>query len=272
VSTPRISVVVPSYNQAPFLELTLKSILDKNYPNLELIVMDGGSTDGSVEILKKYSDRIAYWVSERDGGQTPALVKGFSRSTGEIQCWLNSDDLFMPGALAEVGEYFAANPKVDAVFGDTIWIDVNGTELRHQREIPFNRFIWMHTYNYIPGMSMFWRRSVYENVGGLDTKFNLAMDADLWARISEVGRIHHARRTWSKMRFYPEQKNVRLRERSDQEDIMIRSRYIDTTDGLSLKVKRAVAYAWRGAWRLLSGCYSQGYERQLKAPKSVVVS
>lgn len=260
---PKISVVVPSYNQGHYLGLTLASVIDQNYPNLELIVMDGGSTDGSVEVIRSYERHIAYWQSQKDDGQTAALADGFRRSSGDIQCWLNSDDLHFPYTLREVAEYFQRRPAVDAVYGNALWIDGAGQALREQREIGFYRFLWMYTYNYIPGMSMFWRRAVYERAGGLNPDFNLAMDADLWIRMADVGRIRHARRLWSKMRYYPEQKNVRLRERSDQEDLLIRRRYWGSDEPRFYSCKQAVAKLVRIGLKTATGCYGAGYRRDL---------
>lgn len=265
MNVPKISIVVPSYNQGQYLEATLVSIFDQNYQNAEIIVIDGGSTDNSVDIIRRYEQHLAYWVSEPDGGQTKGLIKGFQRTTGDIQCWLNSDDLHEPNTLAEVAEYFTRHPDVDAVYGDALWIDAEDRPLRVQREIPFNRFIWMYTYNYIPCMSMFWRKSIYERVGGLDDRFDLAMDADLWSRFSEVGRISHHRRIWSRMRFYPEQKNRRLRERSDEEDLIIRERYWGTRKPPALGLKRATAAGLRGLWRGITGCYGLGYRRYMES-------
>ncbi len=152
---PKISVVVPSFNQAKYLELTLRSIIDQDYPNLELIVIDGGSKDESKNIIQKYQMYMKYWCSEPDGGHPEGIIKGFSYATGEILCFLNSDDLFESGTLRDVGEYFFLHPGVDAVYGDALWIDAKGNTLRKCKEIPFNRFIWLYTYNYIPSMSMF---------------------------------------------------------------------------------------------------------------------
>jgi glycosyltransferase involved in cell wall biosynthesis len=263
---PRISVVVPSYNQAKYLELTLRSILDQKYPSLELIVIDGGSTDESPEIIRKYAQHIKFWCSEPDGGQTQGIIKGFSHATGEILCFLNSDDLFESGALQEVGEYFFKHPNADAVYGDALWIDADGKALRRQKEIPFFRFIFLNTYDYIPGMSMFWRRTIYDHAGGLNPEFQLAFDEDLWIRFSDVGgKIKHVARQWSKMRFYHEQKNRRLRAQSDHEDFLVRSRYWKgQLKPKTYYIRRMVALGLRTFMKLLSGCYCWGYHRHLE--------
>ena len=263
---PKISVVVPSFNQANYLELTLRCILDQNYPNLELVVIDGGSTDGSSEIIRKYEKHISFWCSEPDGGQTQGLVKGFSHATGEIQCFLNSDDLFEPGVLLEVGQYFVGHPDVDAVYGNTLWIDFEGKPIRPQKEIPFNRFVFLYTYNYIPGMSMFWRKAIFDRAGGFNPAFQLAFDADLWMRFSDNhGKIKHVTRQWSRMRFYPEQKSQRLREITVREDMLVRSRYWrGQVMPSTYYLRRKIAMAIRIAWKLLTGCYGWGYRRHMK--------
>jgi len=264
MTAKKFSVVIPSFNQARYLEDTIRSVLDQNYPELELIVIDGGSTDGSVEIIRKYEAAITYWVSEPDGGQTAGLVKGFSKATGEYQCWLNSDDQHMPWTLSEAANYLDTHPDIDAVFGNALWIDAEGQPIREQREIPFNRFIWMYTYNYIPGQSMFWRKSIYDRVGGLNPEFNLAMDADLWDRFASVGRIGHVRRIWSRMRFYEEQKNRALRDQSDLEDLKIRMRHWGGDYPRFYKLKKAVAQSIRVGWKFLTGCYPPGYRRYME--------
>jgi len=267
MKTPcRISVVVPSFNQAKYLELTLRSILDQNYPGLELIVIDGGSNDGSADIIRKYAQHMKFWCSEPDGGQAQGIIKGFSHATGEILCFLNSDDLFESGALHEAGEYFSKHPEVDVVYGDALWIDAEGDAIQPKKEIPFNRFIWLYTYNYIPGMSTFWRRTVYDRAGGLNPAFHSAFDGDLWIRFSDAhAKIRHVARQWSRMRFYPEQKNRRLRAQSDREDMLIRSRYWkNRLMPRTHYLRRKVALGIRILWRLLSGCYGLGYRRYLE--------
>lgn len=267
---PKISIVIPSFNQAAYLEETLRSVIDQNYPNTEIILMDGGSKDGSLEIIKKYSSHLAYWVSAPDGGQTQALVDGFKRTTGEIQCWLNSDDLLLPGSLHFVGRFFQNNPGIEVIYGDSIWADASGRQLRVQKEIPFHRFVWFHTYNYIPGMSTFWRKSIYERVGGLDPEFNLAMDADLWIRFSDTGtQLKHVREILSKTRFHPQQKTRMLGSAGKQEVEKIYRRYHASESPWFFKTKRMAARVVRVVWRGVTGCYQAHYRAELEKLESV---
>ncbi|MCA9462660.1 MAG: glycosyltransferase [Nitrospira sp.] len=261
---PKISVVIPSYNQGNFIEATLQSVLSQQYPNLELLVIDGGSTDNTLDIIKAHESGLTYWVSEPDHGQTDALIKGFRQAQGDIWCWLNSDDLHTPHTLREVADAFTNFPDMDAIYGNATWINTEGQPLREQREIPFNRFIWLYTHNYIPGMSMFWKRELYELSGGLNPAYDLAMDADLWIRFSHFGQIHHVPSIWSYMRFYPDQKNRRLRTQSDMEDIQIRKRYWGRERPRFYSLKKSIAQTWRVSWKLLTGCYPYGYVRYLE--------
>ena len=126
MNQPKISIITPSFNQSEFLEFTIQSVLSQDYPDLEYIIVDGGSTDGSLEIIKKYEDRLAWWVSEKDQGQTDAINKGFARATGKYLAWLNSDDTYQPGALSKAAEYLESHPEVGLVYGETNYIDQDG--------------------------------------------------------------------------------------------------------------------------------------------------
>lgn len=251
-----ISVITPSLNQGRFIRETLQSIHSQNYPGLEHIVIDGGSSDETLAVIGEFADRLAYWVSEPDQGQTDALIKGFARSSGDIQCWLNSDDLFEPGALQEVAAYFVRHPEVDFVYGNSTWINENGDLIKPKREHGFNRFVWMYDHNFIPQPSAFWRRRLFERVGGLDPSFDLAMDADLWIRFAEVTKVRHVPRTWSRMRFYAEQKNTRLRAKSSLEGKAIRSRYLHPRSRREVALKSAAARLLRVILKLASGSYT----------------
>ena len=210
IKRPSISIVTCSYQQGRYLDATMRSVLDQHYDNLEYIVIDGASKDSSVAIIEQYAAKLGYWVSERDGGQTEALIKGFNHASGDIQGWLCSDDLLLPGTLETVGRFFAEHPEVDAVYGDSLWIDGSGHYLKPKKEMRFSRLAFLYDHNYISQPSMFWRKRLYDKVGGLDTRFNLAMDADLWERFSRQTKIVHIPAYLSCMRYYPEQKTRSL--------------------------------------------------------------
>jgi glycosyltransferase involved in cell wall biosynthesis len=255
VTEPKISVITCCYNHVRFLESTIQSVLDQKYPNLEYIIVDGGSTDGSVDIIRRYEDRLSYWVSEPDKGQTDALVKGFSRASGDISCWLCSDDLYEPWTLSEVAEFFARRPDAKVVYGDSMWIDADDRIIGTKKEHAFNRFIWTYDHNFIPQPSTFWRHDLYVQVGGLDRRFNLAMDADLWMRFAEVTELHHVSRPWSRMRFYPEQKTRLLRGHGDTEDWLIRHRYVAAKPRWINRGLYLCAKGLRVGWKLITGRY-----------------
>lgn len=262
---PKISIVTCSYQQGRYLDATMRSVLEQRYVDIEYIVIDGGSTDNSVEVIRRHADKLHYWVSEPDKGQTDALIKGFNHATGEIQGWLCSDDLLLPGALELVSKFFAENPDIDAVYGDSIWIDSAGRYLRPKKETGFNRFTFLFDHNYISQPSMFWRRSLYEKVGGLDTRFNLAMDADLWERFSRHTHIVHIPAYLSCMRYYPEQKTRALRPRGEIEDNEIRQRAQMSSPTL-YPVLHKLARMQRIFLKLLAGGY------RARPPASVIAA
>lgn len=183
---PKITVVSPSYNQGQFLERTIRSILDQNYPNLEYIICDGGSTDNSVEIIKKYENQLSWWCSEKDKGQTDAINKGMRRATGNIVCWINSDDVLLPGALHYVGSYFAKHPDVQFVMGCSVEIDKDDRILKLTHSILINSLAKHGAYN-VNQQGMFWRRSLFEKVGYLDESFHACMDAEFIIRLLSGG-------------------------------------------------------------------------------------
>lgn len=188
-ASPLISIVTPSFNQGKFLEKTILSVLEQGYPNLEYIIIDGGSTDESVEIIKKYADRLAYWVSEPDRGQSHAINKGFERATGEIFGWLNSDDWYHPGALQAVADVFAANPEAGAVVGAGEMVDEEGNSLvMESYEISVDSlYNWIDKFFMQP--SCFFGCEAWHKCGPLNENIHFAMDLDLWFRIANEFRF-----------------------------------------------------------------------------------
>ena len=186
---PRIAVVTPSLNQGRFLTQTVESVLSQGYPGLEYIIIDGGSTDNSVEIIKEYEPWLAYWVSEPDRGQSDAINKGFTRSTAEVLAWLNSDDLYKPGALRTVGEAFADDPTRLWVAGVGRFVDEAGQPLYTLKaRTPSCIAEYLAGFGGMAQPSSFWRRSLWEKAGGrLREDLHYCMDEDLWIRFALTG-------------------------------------------------------------------------------------
>ncbi len=178
-----ISVVMPSFNHAHFIKESIESVLSQDYPNIDLLVMDGGSSDSTVEILKSYGDRITF-VSERDRGQSDAINKGLARVSGDIVCWLNSDDLFTPRAVSIVMKIFQEHPDVDFVYGNGWTIDEKGGMLGSSGVLPFDRWKLIHQRNFLQQPSCFFRKSLLEKVGMIDETLHYVMDWELWIRFS----------------------------------------------------------------------------------------
>ncbi|MEW5926325.1 MAG: glycosyltransferase family 2 protein [Gemmatimonadota bacterium] len=178
---PLVSVVTPSFNQAPFLEETMRSVLDQDYPRIEYIVVDGGSTDGSVDIIRRYADRLAYWVSEKDRGQADAINKGWSRVTGDIVAFLNSDDYYLPGAIPRVVEAFRQRPDAGVVYGQAQWVSETGVPEQVSRVYVDGQEM-LDTFPGLPQPATFVRRAVLEKVGLLDPSFHFALDGEFFVR------------------------------------------------------------------------------------------
>lgn len=195
-SLPRISIVTPSYNQGHYIEQTITSILDQQYPNLELIVMDGGSTDHTVEILKKYDSQITYWVSEPDKGQADAIQKGLARATGEIFNWINSDDYLEPGALHHIGTYFAEHPNTDVLCGFTrcFYDEDNTTSHVYQMGVqPTATETMLQVAMNQPGS--FYRTACVREAGGINPSLRYIFDNELWFRFLHRYGVAGIRRT-----------------------------------------------------------------------------
>lgn len=228
---PKISIITPSFNQAEFLERTIKSVLDQNYANLEYILIDGGSTDGSVDIIKRYSDSISYWISKKDSGQTEAINKGFKLATGEIVAWLNSDDEYCEGTLERVAKTFMSDSHLDFVFGDRLSIDRNGNILRDDRHTRFS-----FTELILHGMiltqpSSFWKRELFGKYGYLDETKRFCMDYEFFCRIGQHIKAKHICQPLSCFRWHEDSKSLTIQDVRLSEHTAIAASYLDSACG-----------------------------------------
>lgn len=221
---PSITVVTPSFNQAHFLERTIQSVLSQDYPRLEYLVMDGGSTDGSVEIIKRYADRIDYWQSKPDGGQTAAVNAGWRRGHGEVLCFLNSDDYYLPGALRYVGEFMQAHPEIWVAYGSGDAVDEEGRHL-YYTGWPFSRRMMILSQNCVPQASSFVRRDAIEAVGYMNESLHYTMDLELFLRIADHQLPRFLSRTLSGATVHRDAKTVRDRDHMARERYLVRRRF-----------------------------------------------
>jgi GT2 family glycosyltransferase len=203
---PLVSIITPSFNQARYLEATVQSVLSQDYTPIEYILIDGASTDGSAEIIRKHKDRFAYWVSEKDSGQSEAINRGLSRAKGEIVAWLNSDDYYLPNTISEVVKCFEANPNVVMIYGDMLAVDEHGqtTNILKYKQLSLEDLL---CFQIIGQPSVFFRRAALEKAGLLDPTLHFLLDHHLWIRIARQGKILHVPQIWSAARYHAEAKN-----------------------------------------------------------------
>jgi glycosyltransferase involved in cell wall biosynthesis len=220
-----ISIVTPSFNQAPYLEATIRSVLEQDDAQIEYIVVDGGSKDGSREILERYSSRLAWWVSEPDHGQTEAINKGFARATGDVLAWLNSDDTYNPGALHQAIEALSQHPQAAMVYGDANYIDETGKIIGRFPAAQTDYARLRQGYVHIPQQSSFWRAEYWRKVGPLDPSFYFAMDYDLWVRLSSLAPLAYIPgKTWANFRLHRGAKTISADDRCWPEMLRVHAR------------------------------------------------
>lgn len=201
-----VSIITPSFNQAKYLEQTIRSVLEQDYPSIEYIVIDGASTDGSVDIIKRYADKFAYWISEKDSGQADAINKGFVRATGEIIAWLNSDDYYLSGAVSAAVKAFDEHPDAVLVYGNMLAVDENGTTFNTltYKQLTLEDLL---CFQIIGQPAVFMRRSALQKTSGLNPDFHFLLDHLLWIQLAQHGRFFHVNQTWSAARYHAEAKN-----------------------------------------------------------------
>ena len=223
-SWPRLSIITPSFNQAKYLERTIVSVLGQNYENLEYIVLDGGSTDGSVAILRKYSDRITAWESGPDEGQADAIYHGFEMATGDIIAWVNSDDYYLEEAFSAVGDYFRKNPSASWLIGNGILVDMDGKELLklYSPRITFDNLLFFGGAFNQP--SLFMKREAFFACGGFDRALKFCFDLDLVLNLArKLGPPGQIDSFLSAFRYHPESKTSTLATTRLQESACIRT-------------------------------------------------
>ena len=254
---PRITIVTPSFNQVQFLESAILSVLSQGYPNLEYIVMDGGSTDNSVDVIRKHEHRISYWVSEKDEGQADAIHRGFERSSGEILGWVNSDDLLLPDALLKVGWFFRTHPTVEFATGGCVWIDEQGRVLstghglqRYYPPVTQSRrklLFWGFGHNQ---PATFWRRSAYLEAGGLDASLSFCFDYDLLLKLAH--RKHGAKvpAPLAAYRVHAATKTSTMDATAQRELQTLRTRYGFEDYNRFVRLAGSRWYSWAELWQL----------------------
>jgi glycosyltransferase involved in cell wall biosynthesis len=249
-SFPLVSIITPSFNHAHFLEATIQSVLSQDYPHIEYIIVDGGSRDGTVDTIRKYESKLAWWVSEKDKGQTDAINKGFARATGDILAWLNSDDTYEPGAVRAAVKYLQEHPEVGMVYGDCNFINESGHVIGKFGSAQTNYRLLRQGYVHIPQQTMFFRADLWKQIGPLDPSFYFAMDYDLWTRIAARSQIQYVPQTWANFRLHTAGKTIVADDRCWPE--MIRVHYRDGGSFFSVIVakyyiRKLIAPLWN--WR-----------------------
>ena len=251
VALPTVSIITPSFNQARYLEATIQSVLSQDYPRIEYIIVDGGSTDGSVDVIQKYADKVAWWVSEKDRGQTDAINKGFARATGQILAWLNSDDTYEPRAVGQAVMYLLEHPEVGMVYADCNYINEEGRVIGKFPAAQTDLARLRRGYVHIPQQTMFFRAELWKQIAPLDASFYFAMDYDLWTRIASRAELKYlAGQTWANFRIHTSGKTIAADDRCWPE--MIRVHYRDGGSFLSpivakYYIRKLVAPLW--SWR-----------------------
>ena len=247
---PLVSIITPSFNQARYIEATIQSVLSQDYPRIEYIIVDGASTDGTVDAIKKYEGRIASWVSEPDKGQTDAINKGFARAKGDILAWINSDDTYEVGAVGAAVKFLLEHPNVGMVYGDCNFINESGGVIGKFNSAQTDQHLLRQGYVHIPQQTAFFRADLWKQVGPLDPSFYFAMDYDLWTRIAARSQIQYVPQMWANFRLHTSGKTIVADDRCWPE--MIRVHYRDggsffSTIVAKYYIRKLIAPIWN--WR-----------------------
>lgn len=255
---PTVSIITPSFNQGNFIGQTIDSVLEQDYPSIEYIVVDGGSTDNTHDILKQYEDRIQ-WISEPDSGQANAINKGFGMASGEILFWLNSDDILLPGAVSRVMACFRENPAAGLVYGQCRYIDECGEVVGRFPTEPFD-FKRLAMFTFIPQPSTFFRRTAYEASGGLDETLRYSLDFDLWVKITRSHTAVYLPEILSAYRLHGDSKTFDTKQAIE-----------NSKESLDIVYKH---YNWAPANKVYGYCYNTiepRFSKILSSPKPLAI-
>lgn len=215
-TAPLVSIVINSYNQAAYLEQTIQSVLQQDYPNLEVLLVDGGSTDDSLEIIKRYADRFEWWISEKDKGQAEGINKGLNRAKGELAAWLNSDDYYLPEAISRAVSQWRSQPDAVLIYGDVIAVDEHGKTINRMKTGDWQLQDLME-FKIINQPAVFMNRNALVAAEGLDTNYHYLLDHHLWLRIASQGKMVHVSEVWAAGRFHSAAKNIASAEKFGEE-------------------------------------------------------
>jgi glycosyltransferase involved in cell wall biosynthesis len=259
---PQISIITPSFNQGHFIEDTIESILSQNYKNLEYIIIDGGSSDNTLEIIRKYENRINYWVSEKDRGQADAINKGFKLAHGELLGWVNSDDILLPGCLSQIANVYNVNHGPDVIHVNFIYIDQNNRILKMINLPRQNSFFLEKGKWSVSQPAVFYKHSRLKEIGFLNVDLRLSMDLDLWVRLNKSGiKIAHLAQYLGAFRWHADSltshsiRGKRKRNDENPETQKILSQAFPATSSASRKFWRLI---WR-IYQLINGNYLIAY-------------
>jgi len=246
-----VSIITPSYNQGHFIEETIRSVLEQDYPEIEYIIVDGASKDNSVDVIRQYQDRLAWWVSEKDKGHAEALNKGFARAKGEILAWINSDDSYFPGAVRQAVEFLRDHPEVGMVYGDANLTDETGRTIGkfNARQTHYRSLLRGSVH--IPQAATFFRASLFRQVGPLSTSLFFSFDYDLWVRLAKVSELRYVPELWAYFRMHESGKSVVNDDRCYPDMLKVYQREVGGwMSWLRLRwYARKLMYAWL-PWRL----------------------
>lgn len=265
VDHPKISVITPSYNQAKYLEATIRSVLDQGYPNLEYIIIDGGSIDGSVEIIKRYSSQLAYWVSEPDRGQSHAINKGLQIATGEWVGWQNSDDIFYPGSFELLVQTASRSSLYDLIIGDINLIEADSSVIRDMRYVRPTYNALLAEGMVLTNQAAFWQRALHERLGWLDESLHYGFDFEWFLRVlAHTDKSKHIPSVMGALRYHDETKTSQHQQRFlDEYGNILAGREMQVWKKRLYRLRRLIltladgrfSYVFRGAYQRISDSF-----------------